>query len=187
MYCTNSSLSFDIKYNCQPPGLSLDLIILGVHPGTSSRRMGLQLLKLRCIHPKPSPRGVYQSSCPKNIQEFNYYKIPVRFTPTIPSPPAATPSSSLRQYSDYTAHLHRIHRGEPDVLSPGPAPRLAMTSATAGEPKFLPETMDLGQTFHRRQGRKVGCSRLLQCRWCQWGEFRVEKCIIMTFDIGGCC
>ena len=58
------------------------------------------------------------------------------------------------------------------MLSPGPAPRLAMTSATAGEPKFLPEAMDLGQTFHRRQGpfflgggmgRKVGsCSRLLQ-------------------------
>ncbi|CAL1155246.1 unnamed protein product [Cladocopium goreaui] len=58
----------------------------------------------------------------------------------------------ITQYSDYTAHLHRIHRGEPDVLSPGPAPRLAMTSATAGEPKFLPEAMDLGQTFHRRGG-----------------------------------
>jgi len=85
------------------------------------------------------------------------------------------------------------------VLSPGPAPRLAMTSATAGEPKFLPEAMDLGQTFHRRQGpfffwggnpggmgRKVGCSRLLQFL-VPMGEFRVEKCIIITFDIGGCC
>eukprot|EP00438_Fugacium_kawagutii_P017902 Skav201919 [mRNA] locus=scaffold3992:230923:236262:+ [translate_table: standard] len=41
----------------------------------------------------------------------------------------------VRQYSDYEGYIQQICQGYSSVLSPGPAPRLAMTSATAGQPK----------------------------------------------------
>lgn len=64
---------------------------------------------------------------------------------------ATLTSPAPRQYSDYEPYIQQICQGDSSVLSPGPAPRLlAMTSATAGHPKFLPDVLDLGQTFHRR-------------------------------------
>ena len=64
-----------------------------------------------------------------------------------------TANFRLRQYSDYEVYFQRIRQGHRNVLNPGAMPRLAMTSATQGEPKFLPDVTDLGKTFYRRPGR----------------------------------
>lgn len=64
-----------------------------------------------------------------------------------------TANFRLRQYSDYEVYFQRIRQGHRNVLNPGALPRLAMTSATQGEPKFLPDVTDLGKTFYRRPGR----------------------------------
>lgn len=64
-----------------------------------------------------------------------------------------TANFRLRQYSDYEVYFQRIRQGHRNVLNPGALPRLAMTSATQGEPKFLPDVTDLGRTFYRRPGR----------------------------------
>ena len=64
-----------------------------------------------------------------------------------------TANFCLRQYSDYEVYFQRIRQGHRNVLNPGALPRLAMTSATQGEPKFLPDVTDLGKTFYRRPGR----------------------------------
>eukprot|EP00434_Breviolum_minutum_P007075 symbB.v1.2.006242.t1/scaffold370.1/size393101/8 len=58
----------------------------------------------------------------------------------------------ITQYSDYEVYFQRIRQGHRNVLNPGALPRLAMTSATQGEPKFLPDVTDLGKTFYRRGG-----------------------------------